>query len=328
MSTVEKNLGRLERVDLRDIWESESGGFTPWLAKEENLTLLGETIGIELELEAQEKNVGAFRADILCKDIVTNDWVIIENQLECTDHNHLGQLLTYAAGLKAANIVWIAERFTEEHRATLDWLNEITGDHFTFFGVEIELWRIGSSPTAPKFNIVCQPNDWSKRITEVAEGEITETKLLQQEYWAALRKLLLDRNSVVTPQKPLPQNWTNFKLGRAYFGMFASVNTQRAFIKIGVDCYGPNAKAHFALLEEDKEAIEQAIGFPLEWELLPNRQTAGIRLYKRDVDPTNRNDWLSQHEWLAEKLEALYKVFAPRIKELNVDEQQDVPDDE
>src|SRR5256885_2050308 len=137
-----RNLGRLQRVDLREVWLSESSGFTPWLAQQENMKLLGETIGIDLECEAQEKEVGPFRADILCKDTATDSWVLIENQLERTDHGHLGQLLTYAAGLEAVTIVWVAREFTDEHRAALDWLNEITGQKFNFFGLEIELWRI------------------------------------------------------------------------------------------------------------------------------------------------------------------------------------------
>jgi hypothetical protein len=123
-----KNLGRLQKVDLREAWSSESTDFTPWLAQEENLKLLGKAIDMELELESQEKEVGPFRADILCKDTATYDWVLIENQLERTDHSPLGQLLTYAAGLNAVTIVWVAERFTEGHRAALDWLNEHTDE--------------------------------------------------------------------------------------------------------------------------------------------------------------------------------------------------------
>ena len=157
MST--NSLGRLQRVQLREAWESESGDFTPWLAQSENLSLLGEAIGLNLELEAQEKGVGLFRADLFCKDTASDSWVLIENQLERTDHSHLGQLLTYAAGLSAVTIVWIAERFTEEHRAALDWLNEKTGEGINFFGLEVELWRIGNSPLAPKFNVVCKPNE-------------------------------------------------------------------------------------------------------------------------------------------------------------------------
>ncbi|MGB8414368.1 MAG: hypothetical protein WCE23_16240 [Candidatus Binatus sp.] len=143
-------LGKLEKVDLRDYWKSESQDFTPWLASAENIALLGEAIDLELEVEAQEKEVGPFRADILCKDTSTGQWVLIENQLEPTDHTHLGQLLTYAAGLNAGTIVWISEHFTNEHRATLDWLNEITDEGFSFFGIEVELWRIGGSPPRAK----------------------------------------------------------------------------------------------------------------------------------------------------------------------------------
>ena len=176
-------LERLERVDLRNIRETEAQDFTPWLATEENLSVLADTLHMELELAVQETNVGPFRADILCRNADGGDWVLIENQLERTDHSHLGQLLTYAAGLHAVTICWIADNFTEEHRAALDWLNEITDDRFQFFGLEIELWRIGNSPPAPKFNVVSKPNDWSRSVAEMARPgseNITPTKRLQR----------------------------------------------------------------------------------------------------------------------------------------------------
>jgi hypothetical protein len=152
-----QQLGRLKQVPVREFWRHEASDFTPWLAREDNIALLSETVGLELMVEAQEKNVGPFRADILCKDSLANAWVLIENQLERTDHSHLGQLLTYAAGLQAATIIWVAERFTEEHRAALDWLNEITDERFNFFGIEIELWQIDSSPLAPNFKRSASP---------------------------------------------------------------------------------------------------------------------------------------------------------------------------
>ena len=198
-------LGRLERVDLRDIWLSEAVNFTPWLAREENLLLLGETLGIDLELEAQEKPVGPFRADILCKDVGTDSWVLVENQLERTDHTHLGQLLTYASGLEAVTIVWIAARFTEEHRSTLDWLNKITDGSFRFFGLEVELWRIGESPAAPKFNIISKPNNWSKSVAHAAraidEAELSETRLKQRDYWADLHTVLDQKKGPISGKR-------------------------------------------------------------------------------------------------------------------------------
>ena len=170
---MNKQLGRLEKIkNIRDIWDTEDRDFTPWLAEENNIALLGDAIGLSLEVEAQEKAVGPFRADILCKDTADDSWVLIENQLERTDHKHLGQLMTYASGLKAVTIVWLATKFTEEHRSSLDWLNQITDDSFNFFGLEIELWKIDDSLIAPKFNVVSKPNDWSRSV--VAASKSTE----------------------------------------------------------------------------------------------------------------------------------------------------------
>ncbi len=142
-------LGKLEKVDLRDTWPNEATNFTPWLAKQENLKLLGDNIGMDLEWIETEAHVGPFRADILCKDTSNDAFVLIENQLEPTDHIHLGQLMTYAAGLDTVHIIWVAKTFNDEHRAALDWLNRITMEGFHFFGVEIELWKIGESLPAP-----------------------------------------------------------------------------------------------------------------------------------------------------------------------------------
>jgi hypothetical protein len=247
----QQNLGRLEKVDLRHVWVNEAGDFTPWLAQEENIALLGDTIGIDLEVEAQEKNVGPFRADILYKDTANDHWVLIENQLERTDHSHLGQLITYAAGLSAVTIVWVAQRFTEEHRAALDWLNEMTGEDITFFGLEVELWRIGDSAVAPKFNIVSSPNDWTKSVSGAAgkftAGELSETRLLQREYWTAFRQLMEERGSVVRPTKAHPQGWQDFSIGRTGFWLQTFVNTQDYRIGVILVLGGSDAKPHFHL---------------------------------------------------------------------------------
>ena len=144
------SLSRLQQVPIRDVWPTEPQGFTPWLASAENLPLLAEAIGLGLELQSTEASVGDFRADIVCKTIPEGELVLIENQFAQTDHTHLGQILTYAAGLEAVTIVWVAETFREEHRAAIDWLNEKTPDNINFFGLEIELWRIADSPVAPK----------------------------------------------------------------------------------------------------------------------------------------------------------------------------------
>ena len=175
--TEAPTLGQLESVDPRLAWGNEARGFTPWLS--EHLDLLSRAIGIPLELEAVEKNVGAFRADILAKTGQTGQWVLIENQLEKTDHCHLGQLITYASGLKAVTVVWIASTFAEEHRSALDWLNEVTMEGVNFFGVTLELWRIGDSALAPRFNVVSKPNTWVKGVTIGASSTVSKQQRIR-----------------------------------------------------------------------------------------------------------------------------------------------------
>ena len=311
-------LGRLEQVDLRNVWLSESGDFTPWLAEERNISLLADTLGMDLEVEAQEKSVGPYRADIVCKDTTDGSLVLIENQLEKTDHTHLGQLMTYAAGLDAVTIVWIAERFTDEHRAALDWLNEITGEKVSFFGLEIELWKIGTSPIAPKFNVVSKPNDWIKGGGGGSRGGavVTETKQLQQDYWRDFRELLAERKSGLKPQKAHPQHWLTVSIGRRNFHMSALINTSGE--RIGVELYlqGSDAKKHFKQLETEKARIEQQIGQPLDWRELPTKEASRILLMRADSSIKDSTQWPEQHNWLADHLEKFNSVFRPLIQSL------------
>lgn len=313
-------LGRLERVDLRKIWSSESSDFTPWLAREDNLKLLGETVGIELELEAQEKNVGPFRADILCKDTATDSWVLIENQLERTDHSHLGQLLTYAAGLSAVTVVWVAERFTEEHRAALDWLNERTDERINFFGLEIELWRIGESPVAPKFNVISQPNDWTRTVAETARqiqaGELSETKQLQREFWTEFRRYMETSGSQLKTTKALPQHWMNLALGRAGFKLMAVCNSRDNRIGAFAVMIDDPAKVQFQHLKAQQAAIEKEAGLVFEWQELQGKKESRVAIRLPNVEPLNRANWPEYHQWLREKLEKLHQVFASRIRTL------------
>lgn len=282
---------------------------------------------MELELEAQETNVGQFRADLLCKNTDDGSWVLIENQLERTNHRHLGQILTYAAGLHAVTICWIAESFAEEHRATLDWLNEISDETFQFFGLEVELWRIGDSSPAPKFNVVSRPNDWIRSVAEETSPRrknLTPTKLQQQDFWSALMKRLKDSKSPIRPKKPRPQHWMGFSIGRAGFNLLGWLNSKEKWIGVYLYLDPPDAKAHFGLLDQEREKIEQQLG-TLEWSKLPERKSSTIRL-RLDSDPMNQADWPRQISWMVEKLEAFNKTFRPLVKSLDASEWR--PDDE
>lgn len=309
-------LGRLEKLDLRTYWKKEATDFTPWLAQAENIQLLGETIGIELEVYGQEESVGAFSADLLCKDTINDHYVLIENQLERTDHTHLGQLMTYAAGLDAVTIIWIAQKFTEEHRAALDWLNRITDDGFTFFGIEIELYKIGDSCPAPMFNIVSKPNDWAKQVKKSTIAQpVTEKKLLQQEYWQALKTFMEDHKSPVKMQNPLPQHWTNMAIGKSYFHLSASVNSKENCISIWLCLIGEQERAkknYDKLYDIAYESSLLHVSDQLIWERLDGRKMSCIML-KHEADFMKKTDWEHQFLWFKENLEKFTQHFKPII---------------
>ena len=318
MNDIKKPLGRLEPVSLRDFWQDEARHFTPWLALPENLKLLGDALGIELEFEATESRVGVFKADIVAKEVGTDDRVIIENQLQRTDHDHLGKLLTYAAGLGAKTVVWVTEQISDDHRRALDWLNEITGETFSFFALEIELWKIGESAPAPKFNLVCRPNDWAKSLTSPdSVGEPTETKLLQLEFWSALVECGRKKVTSVNFRKPRAQNWYSLAVGRSRFNLALTANTKLR--RIGCELYirhPRHSKRAFALLHSHKEAIEAQLGL-LDWQELPHRRDCRIVQY-RDGDIEDRTQWPEQHAWLLERLEAFKRTFSERVRALDL----------
>lgn len=313
-------LGKVQRVDVRSAWMNEASHFTPWLASEEGMELLQDTLGMELEVEATEKFVGPFKADILAKRTDTTDdhWVLIENQLERTDHRHLGQLLTYAAGLDAVTIVWVAESFAEEHRAALDWLNDVTGEGLEFFGLEIELWQIEGSPPAPMFNLVAQPNEWTKEVKQQAsDGTLSETQKLQKRYWRAVRELLLERNSRVRPGKAQAQSWVTYALGKKDTWLGSCVNTRENRVWVEFCCYGPPGKVWFDQLAEKKDQIESELGFSLDWRRMDTKKMSKV-LYALDpADPTDESDWKRQHAWMADHLERFHRVFQPHVLELS-----------
>lgn len=313
------DLGRLEKIeDLRSIWSTEAKDFTPWLAQERNLGLLGDTIGLDLELDSTEKGVGPFRADIVCKETSSDHWVLVENQIEKTDHIHLGQLLTYAAGLNAVTIVWIAKQFSDEHRAALDWLNEFTVDGISFFGLEVELWRIGDSPIAPKFNMVSTPNEWTKGGGGVKPRTgLTDTQQRQLDFWTEFREYVMENAKRIKPAKPQPAHWLTFSVGRSHFGADALVDIGKQRIAIRMFVAGPNATAHYNLLLAEKEQIEEEFGESLEWEELPHRKSSYISLYKTGENPKDKKQRARQKEWLLTRLEKYHEVFSGRIKKLD-----------
>lgn len=230
---MDRELGELKLLNVRYKWTNEASEFTPWLAEEENLSKLGSELGLELELENTEVSVGPYSADILAKDISNGKYVVIENQLEKTDHDHLGKAITYASVLDATAIVWIASDFTDEHKKALDWLNDHTSEEISFYGVIVELWQIDESKPAIRFNVVSKPVYIARQIN--VPDNLTETRKLQLEFWTKFRDRLAKCKEIPNVQTPRPQYWYDVSLGKAGINLSNIANTYDN--KIGVRVY-------------------------------------------------------------------------------------------
>jgi hypothetical protein len=310
-------LGRLVEVDLREQWENEASAFTPWLAEQDNLRLLGEALGKDLELKGREAPVGAFSADLLCKDTSSDSIVLIENQLEKTDHRHLGQILTYAAGLDAETLVWVASTFTEEHRAAIDWFNRVTHDRIQFFGVVVQLLRIEGSLSAPRFEVVAKPNGWSRVAREsVNAGPSTPAQQLLVRYWSGLGKLLGEFGSRIRRATPSNESVWSFSLGRSDVKLRAVTSARDHRVAVEVYLFGERANERFAHLHAQCAEIEKELGETLVWDQREGTGPCSI-LLQRDANPDDETTWPELHEWTRMKLEALDRAFRNRVQALS-----------
>lgn len=305
-------LGRFEAVDIRSQWKNEEYDFTPWLAREENIQILAEELGLDLDVEGTEVSIGSFKADIVATDGEGRK-VIVENQLNKTDHKHLGQLITYASGIEAKIVIWVCTQVTDEHRQAIDWLNDVTKADIAFFACEIELWRIDDSSPAPKFKIVSSPNDWAKTITAVSAPEgLSPTKSAHLSFWNGFKEHMSQTSSQLRLRAPRAQHWYALAVGRSKFHISLTTNTQSQ--RIGCELYirGAQAKIAFSALHADKAAIEEVLG-PLEWQELPEGQDCRIIQY-RDGDSKDQSQWPDLFEWLGERAESFYAQFSKRVK--------------
>ena len=258
-------LGKIERIDdLRTIWPHEARDFSKWLAQEENLALLSDTIGIDIALEERESSVGDFNVDLYATEEGSGRKIIIENQLEFTDHDHLGKIITYASGKGAEVIIWIVKHARDEHKQAIEWLNQHTDENVGFFLVEIELWKINDSLPAPKFNVVEKPNDWAKAM-KVVEG-LSALQKLQLDFWQAFNEHAFVKpefKKVFSQRKPSPQHWYSVSIGRSTYHISFTVNTQKK--RLGAEIYFSGDKDAYGRFMEHKEEIEKELSMLVEW---------------------------------------------------------------
>jgi hypothetical protein len=297
---VSFQLGRLESLDPRVVWPHEAQDFTPWLLQ--NADALADALGIDLELSGAEHPVGGFALDLMGRDLTNNCVLIVENQLSPTDHVHLGQLLTYAAGTDAHTVVWMAPVFREEHRQALDYLNDLAGEETRFFGVEIDVVRIGDSVPAPLFRLRAQPNDWHAQVTAAAKSTSQQAGKapLYQEFWRRfLERVRVEHPDWTNAYKPQPANWLAmpcpFKGGPYFAASFAAGGRLRSELYIDFGDEVANSQL-FEQLAGLKSEIERDYGGELVWEELPGKRACRIADY-RDGDVTNGDAFDAYIDW-------------------------------
>jgi hypothetical protein len=313
---MSNDFGAIKCVNLRTAWNNEAQDFTPWLAK--NIQRLNEAVGLELEVKNTEVAAGPYSADILAIDTGTGRYVVIENQLEKTDHDHLGKAITYASVLDASTIVWIAADFTEEHQRALDWLNDHSSGEIMFYGVQIELWQIDDSKSAPRFSVVSKPNLAVRQAAKnKGNEELTDTTKFQLAFWEQFRDKLKETGKIRSLQTPAPRLWYDVPLGRS--GILLSLRCNYTTNTVVVCVYIRNTIVDTMLpfLEERKESIESDlgdIGSLLRWNPNPNKRDKTINLdYQTDFsDPIKREEAL---DWLVAHTILFHRVFSRIIKD-------------
>lgn len=272
------SIGKLTEVDVRDLWKHEQYDFSEWLAKPTNNEYLNEILGLTLSDVDKEVYVGPYRCDLVAKDETSGITVIVENQLEATNHDHLGKIITYASGLDASVIVWIVKDAKEEHRAAIEWLNNYTTKDINFFLIEIHAYKIGESDPAPKFEVVEKPNDFVKRSkTKYTDGELNQSQSERLMFWEQFNEVVIARGKPFNLRKASTDHWYDVAVGVS--SAHVAINLVNKDNNVVVELYINDDKELFDSLYEKKEEIEEKLGFSLDWDRLDGKKASRIKHY-------------------------------------------------
>lgn len=316
---LQQPLGKIAKIDdLRTVWPNEASDFTPWLAEEENLNLLGNALGLSLDCIETESAVGAYSLDILAENSDSGEKVIIENQLEPTNHDHLGKIITYASGKDAKYIIWVVKEAREEHRAAIEWLNKITDESVGFFLVEIQLWSIDNSAPAPKFEVVEQPNGWVKAAKNSCDTPGGKAVQFKYSFWSDFNNYVWKKNNKFThlfrQRKASSDHWYTLSIGSSKMYMSLLVNTRTNILTVEYAISSPDFdKSLFDSIYVHKNSIEQSAGTALEWRRLDDKKVSRIILEK-SFDLDNPDNRAAEFDWYMEWAVKIHDAFKPYKK--------------
>ena len=306
-------LGKIKELDIRKVWAHEQYDFSKWLAAEENISELGNTLNLSLTDIETEKFVGSYRCDIICKDELTGKSVLIENQLEQTNHDHLGKIITYASGLDASVVVWIVAEARQEHASAIEWLNKHTDDDLAFFLIEVHAYTIGDSDPAPMFKIIEQPNDFARSVKTIARsGELSDAQIKRQEFWTMFNDVIDQRGKPFNKRKATTDHWYEVAVGSSQCHI--SIDLVNKDHKIRVGLWITDNKELFDTMKKYRAEIEETAGFPLEWDRLDKKKASVICAVIPGLDFNDQNNY---HELMNKAIDMVLaerKAFAPYIK--------------
>ena len=301
-------LGKLKEIDIRTVWAHEQYDFSKWLASEENIQELGNTLGLSLTDVETEKFVGSYRCDIICKDELTGKAVLIENQLEQTDHDHLGKIITYASGLDASVIVWIVAEARQEHASAVEWLNKNTTDGVAFFLLEVHAYTIGASEPAPMFKIIEQPNDFVKTTKALsANGEMSESQVYRLEFWNQFNEVIAKKGKPFNPHKATTDHWYTVAVGSSQCHISIDLVNKEHKIRVGL--WIADNKDLYDKLFERKADIEAEVGEKLDWDRLDGKKASVICLSIPGLNFKKQDNYPQLMDSAIEKVVTLRKAF-------------------
>lgn len=300
-------IGRLIEVDVRELWKHEQYDFSNWLAKESNIEYLNEILGLTLIEVDKEINVGPYRCDIVATDETSGLKVIIENQLESTNHDHLGKIITYASGLDAKVIVWIVKEAKEEHRAAIEWLNNYTSSEIDFFLIEIHAYKIGGSNPAPKFEVVEKPNDFVKRSKNKDDGELNTSQTERLIFWTQFNEKILSKGKPFNLRKPTTDHWYDVAIGTSAAKIAVDlVNKENCII---LELYIHSDKKLYDSLFEKKNEIERELDMNFEWDRLDSKKASRIKHYIHGLDFEDHSNYDQLMSEIIDKVTRMRKVI-------------------
>lgn len=283
-------LGKLKEVDVRTVWAHEQYDFSKWLAQEGNIKELGDTLNLSLTEVETEKFVGSYRCDIICKDELTGKSVLIENQLEPTNHDHLGKIITYASGLDASVVVWIVADAKDEHASAIEWLNKHTTSDVDFFLIEVHAYKIGESDPAPMFKIVEQPNDFAKSAKELAKnGDLNESQTKRLEFWNIFNEVLEREGRPFSKHKASTDHWYSVAVGSSQCHISIDLVNKEHKIRVGL--WVNDNKEMFDNFYAHRDEIESSFGEKLEWDRLDGRKASVFSIDILGLDFNNQDNY-------------------------------------